>query len=791
MVYARSLQRPKTRQAQVKKFPAPTAGWISNRALAVPSGDGGNLPQGALILDNFFVNATSVRLRGGKLLYATLGFGETTAQSLFSYRNGENRRLFGADENAIYDLTTVPFPEDQRIATENDDPIVTQDGDFFGWSSTGDLVVLDGFTGGDWSVVQFASTGGVYLVGVNGKDEGFIYDGETFYPYAAGGFWNIPIDNETSPFSVGDIVTGTTSGATGVVYRVDANQLVIRDYDFPPELWEIDYVEGASAFTIGSTLRGETSNASALIDGLNPGETTWALGYDGGTVLFVVDEVVTGDTSGASGIVTAVAGDATNGTLTIKTLSGTFTDNETLTGDIAGAAVMNGTASAPILSGTIALRNLIGSFIQGEEIRDTTAGRAKSADTQAFVSGGGFQNDETIISDTGGNAEVDGDYTNAIPGATFPNGLTSADMSFVWVYKNRLYFVEADTLNAWYLDIDSVGGDAKRFPLAGVFGLGGSLLFGQRWSLSSGGDGGLSEQCVFVSTEGEVAVYQGLSPDDTATWAQQGLYRVGRPLGKRAFIRGAGDIAIATSVGLVPLSKAIELDLTALTTASISYPIADAWSTAINLRGSVNWQGYIWPEKKVAVLAPPTGEHEPVIYVANTETGAWSRFTGWDARCFEVFEGELYFGGPNGQVFKADRTGIDHDTPYTGTILPLYDDLGSPASLKIATVGRYIYRASIRVSANITWQGDYNESLPAPPNAANLQSAPSVWGLGVWGSSRWTTSLPRVLMDDWHSLAGSAYTVSVAFQITSGATLPLELELISSEVLYNTADAVS
>src|SRR3546814_4670166 len=118
-------------------------------------------------------------------------------------------------------------------------------------------------------------------------------------------------------------------------------------------------------------------------------------------------------------------------------------------------------------------------------------------------------------------------------------------MSFVWVYKNRLYFVQKDTMDAWYLAADAVGGAATKYPMAGIFGLGGSLLFGQRWSLSSGGDGGLSEQNAFVSTEGEVAIFQGLSPEDTQTWGEVGLYRVGRPLGQNAFNRGAGDLAIA------------------------------------------------------------------------------------------------------------------------------------------------------------------------------------------------------------------------------------------------------
>src|SRR3546814_19366396 len=78
-----------------------------------------------------------------------------------------------------------------------------------------------------------------------------------------------------------------------------------------------------------------------------------------------------------------------------------------------------------------------------------------------------------------------------------------------------------------------------------------------------------------------VAVYQGSDPGEAATWSKVGVYRIGKPLGARAHFRGGGDIAIATSVGLVPLSKAISLDVTSLNVATVSYKIADAWSEAV------------------------------------------------------------------------------------------------------------------------------------------------------------------------------------------------------------------
>ncbi|ALC11215.1 hypothetical protein [Sphingopyxis sp. 113P3] len=638
-MYGRTLQRPKQRKSQIKKLPAPTAGWISNRALAVPNGPDGKAPQGAAVLDNFIPRATSVILRRGKRRHCTLGNGSEDATALFSYKDGQNRKLFGATETTIYDITDVEFATDAEISTEDGDLIEDGNGNVFGWSSTQFLSVMGAFTGGDWSVVQFAASGAIFLVGVNGKDTGFIYDGAVFYPYVAGGIQILAYDDEVEPFTIGETVTGGTSGATGIVWQIE-----------------------------------ETGSGEGIL------------------------------------------------------------------------------------------------YIYG-------------------VENGPFVDDETLTDGDDGEATANGAEADYLPGIEFGTGITSADMSFVWVYKNRLYFVQKDTLDAWYLEVDSVGGAATKFPMSGIFGLGGSLLFGQRWSLSSGGDGGLSEQNAFVSTEGEVAIFQGLSPEDTTTWGQVGLYRVGRPLGKNAFIRGAGDIAIATSVGLVPLSKAIELDLTALTAASISYPVADAWGNAVEQRGLEAWHGEVWPEQKIAAFSPPTGGAglPPVLFVANTETGAWSRFTGWDVRCMEVFEGRLLFGEPGGGVFIANETGSDDGVPYTGAVIPLFDDFGAPGARKIPKVGRYVTRASAMVAPRISWQGDYSETLPAAPNATELMGG-SVWGQGIWGQSQWVESLPRFINDGWKSLGGTGYYGSLAYQVTSGSAQPLDDEIISAELTYEVTE---
>ena len=79
-------------------------------------------------------------------------------------------------------------------------------------------------------------------------------------------------------------------------------------------------------------------------------------------------------------------------------------------------------------------------------------------------------------------------------------GVTTSLLSQVWAFKERLWFVEKDTLSVWYLAVNAVAGAATELPLKGIFQLGGSLLFGANWSLDSGD--GLDDVCIFVTTEG-------------------------------------------------------------------------------------------------------------------------------------------------------------------------------------------------------------------------------------------------------------------------------------------------
>lgn len=602
-MYARA-KKPFTPKSspQMKTFPAADAGWISNRNLAAPD----QTPQGASVLDNIFPTATGGRIRRGSALYTTVGAGSSDISALFGYSNGPVKKLFASDAAGTYDIS----------------------------SST--PATVPGMPGGQWYDTQFATSGGVFTVAVNGNDSLRIFDGTTFLPVGSGGVKTLAYDGGTSAFQVGDTVHGGTSGATGSVALINA--------------------------TTGTT-----------------------------------------------------------GALYLADVTGTFQDNEALTSSH-GAAVVNGTAAV---------------------------------------------------------------FYNGI------TGISTSSLTYVCGYKSRLFFVEKNSMRAWFLPIDSIGGTLKPIELGGDFSLGGTLLFGATWSRATSGSGGLSDQIIFVSSEGQIAVYQGNDPESASDWSRVGIYRVGKPLGPRAWMQAGGDIIIATTVGMVSVSLALQIDYAALTPASVSYPIEEAWNDAVQNRSSSRWSVISWPENQMVLVSPSiVTTISPDVFVANAKTGAWCKFTNWPAKCFAVYNGRLFFGAANGQVIEANVSGTDRGVTYTAVYAPLFDNLGAAAEKKIARVGRVSMRGPLIVEPKLSVMSDYIVSVPVAPSAAMAGSA-SVWGTGVWGSAVWSAGRSQLVTQKWIPLGGAGYALAPCLQITSGNTIPLDTEIISIGLTYETAGGLS
>lgn len=404
---------------------------------------------------------------------------------------------------------------------------------------------------------------------------------------------------------------------------------------------------------------------------------------------------------------------------------------------------------------------------------------------------------------TGGNfssvmfANTGGDFLVAVNGAdlrqlydgaswtTSPaiTGVTSSTLSHVWVFKNRLFFIQKATMNAWCLATDAIGGAAVQISLSGVFQKGGSLLFGDTWSVDAGD--GLDDICVFVSTTGEVVGFAGTDPADPNEWRTIGRYDIGQPLGPNAKFRAGGDLIIATMDGLVPLSAAIDKDPAALTLSAVTRAIENQWKIEARAREtSKAWSILKWVSRSMAIVGLPTvGASETCCFVVNLLTGAWAKYTAWDISCQAEVGSVAYFGTPGGGVFVAEASGTDDGEAYSSTYVGLYDSLKRPASQKVVTMARstWLYRKPF--INKISFSFDYVASLPTYPSAA-VHPSLDEWDVGEWDVALWDSGTAETIVTRWTAVSGQGFAVAPNVQITNSHASPPEAELVSIDLLY-------
>ncbi len=416
-------------------------------------------------------------------------------------------------------------------------------------------------------------------------------------------------------------------------------------------------------------------------------------------------------------------------TLSYDALSADFLTGITVTGGTSGA-------SATILS-----------------IQPATA--TTGALKLGAITGGPFVDNEALTASTGA-AVANG--ASAAGSALAITGLATTELNFVWSHKRRLWFIENDSLSAWYLPIDSIAGTLEEFPINAVFRLGGRLLFGGTWSVDAGS--GLDDLQIFVSTEGEVAVYSGVDP--ATDFALVGTYRIGKPLNKRGWFNTGADFLILTKDSVVPISEALQKDRVALQGAAISAPIETLWASAVaRSDADFNYSVSMWPSRTVALIGIP----DAVALVVNTRTGGWADISGWDVQASCVYDDELYFGTEAAAVFKADTGGSDDGEAYTGYYVPKFQEMQTLDD-KIALHCRLLYRSKAQAEPRLTCFQNY-ELGEYPTSGEISNSGSSVWGVMVWGEFVWGASTDTTVSSVWQAVSGQGFSLAPVMVITS------------------------
>lgn len=365
----------------------------------------------------------------------------------------------------------------------------------------------------------------------------------------------------------------------------------------------------------------------------------------------------------------------------------------------------------------------------------------------------------------------------AVTGVSTPaiTGVTTSLLAHVTLFKNRLFFVERDSMRVWYLPVNSIGGAAASLDLGSIFRRGGSITACFSWTIDAGD--GADDHFVIISSTGEVAVYRGTDPSSAAAWALVGVYLLGKPIGRRCGVKMGGDLAMLTSEGVFPLGRSLlssAIDRRMALTDKIQNSVS---LETTSFGGNFGWQLNLYPDANMLVLNVPGSTR--FQYAQNTITGAWSKFLGWDASVWlTTADGRLMYGDGN-SVKLAWVGDIDGTTPIQAELAQAFSYFGSKARNKYFTMMRPYIQSTGNPSILYGLNLDYNLS----PSLGSLPFTPPtgmVWGSMVWGTMVWGGSLNN--LTGWATVGGVGNSAGLRLRVQNNGS---EVRLTNTDFVYN------
>jgi hypothetical protein len=365
----------------------------------------------------------------------------------------------------------------------------------------------------------------------------------------------------------------------------------------------------------------------------------------------------------------------------------------------------------------------------------------------------------TMATAPSGDASPVGTYTVKY----FVTGLNSNEFANINLFKERLYFVQKNSLSFWYLPVDSINGAVSEFPLGGIFKKGGFLQAMGTWTIDAGY--GVDDLAAFVTSNGEVAVYKGSDPSDPNDWALVGIWNVGQTFARKCLFKFGGDLLLLTEDGLVPLSAGLQstrLDPRVNITDKIFFAIsqaADLYST------NFGWQmNYFAKRNMLIVNVPVTGGSEQ--YVMHNITKSWARFTNINANCWELSGDDIYFGG-TGFVGRFYDTFADDGNNIKAFVQQAYSYFDSRGQQKRFTLVRPILQTDNGLPTVLCGIStdfdtvDLTNQISFNPSILNTGE----WDIDKWDDSNWGGGL--VTTKIWQGVTGLGYAGSVSMNVVS------------------------
>lgn len=314
-------------------------------------------------------------------------------------------------------------------------------------------------------------------------------------------------------------------------------------------------------------------------------------------------------------------------------------------------------------------------------------------------------------------------------------------------YKSRLYFLKKNGW-LWYGLPEEITGALTEFNPASFLRRGGYAMFAGSWT-------GLFQDTstdvfVIITNMGEVLAYAGESPAD---WALVGHYFMPIPLGRRAFLPIGADMVILTEDGGVPLSAVFQGGNALGGFTTVTDNIRNAYNAAVyDYKTNAPWEAISYPRGRMLLLNIPTvTDTSSEQYVMNSETGAWCRFTGWNACSFGLLNEKLYFGGTDGKVYEGDFGEKDGTASIPTKLKQAFNYLGDSSAIKMAHLVQPIFRAETALDFLYDVDVDFSDKM-ITDTVSTVGASGSEWDTAEWDVADWAGS--DIYTSDTFSVAG-------------------------------------
>lgn len=322
----------------------------------------------------------------------------------------------------------------------------------------------------------------------------------------------------------------------------------------------------------------------------------------------------------------------------------------------------------------------------------------------------------------------------------------------VHAHRNRLWFygtVDSTNapkgLSAWYLPVGAIAGAVVEFNIGPFASKGGRIVAMRTWTLD-GGEGGTDDLAVFLTDRGQAIIYQGTDPSSSSTWGLVGVFDVGKPASIVATdvtassytavaaahtdsfaMKYGADVVMLLEDGVTSAERVLrphdegkDYSLSAkirslLTDAAVTYGALSASNPV------AQWKMVYFGARKQLIVAIPgpiavadgligvvtIAATDGFLYVMNSETGAWTKFTGiniWDAL---VVGNLLYFIDGGQSVYKYGVATSDNSVAITYEARQAYNYLASPNN-KHVTLMQPMLLATGNFSLTVEADADFN-----------------------------------------------------------------------------------